>query len=106
MVWSVVCGVGSGCVIVLILRPCQADRGDKYHCRDPADCNNGASQYLLYGGIALLVLNVVTLVGGCARQLAMKVDQSGSYQYLIFLLLTRTGRSRHQRTVDCVCWVY
>jgi len=39
---------------------------------DPADCNNGAAQYLLYGGIALLVLNVVTLVGGCARQLAMK----------------------------------
>jgi len=39
---------------------------------EPADCNNGASQYLLYGGIALLVLNVVTLVGGCARQLAMK----------------------------------
>ena len=41
--------------------------------REPADCNNGAAQYLLYGGIALLVLNVVTLVGGCARQLAMKV---------------------------------
>merc|ERR1719278_2325274 len=39
---------------------------------EPADCNNGAAQYLLYGGIALLVLNVVTLVGGCARQLAMK----------------------------------
>ena len=62
------------CVIVLILRSGQSCvTANKCHYRDPADCNNGAAQYLLYGGIALLVLNVVTLVGGCARQLAMKV---------------------------------
>ena len=72
--------------------------------REPADCNNGAAQYLLYGGIALLVLNVVTLVGGCARQLAMKVTGDVCKYCMSSPCLSRTGRSRHQRTAGCVCW--
>ena len=58
-------------------------RAIKYNVSEPADCNNGASQYLLYGGIALLVLNVVTLAGGCARQLAMKVGLTDISKYLM-----------------------
>ena len=41
--------------------------------REPLDCANGAAQYLFYGGIVTIALNVVGLLAGCARQAALKV---------------------------------
>ena len=46
----------------------------------PEDCKNGASTYLLYGGIVLLVLNFLTLVAGCARQAALKDGEISSME--------------------------
>ena len=42
--------------------------------RDPRDCANGASEYLVYGGIATISANVAGILAGFARQSALKVS--------------------------------
>ena len=67
------------------------------------DCANGASEYLLYGGIITITANVVGLIAGCARQAALKVGMNvGFIQTLSF----RMDGFPTQKTVDFVSSVY
>ena len=38
----------------------------------PEHCANGAAEYLFYGGILTLVLNLLSLLAGAARQCALR----------------------------------
>ena len=70
--------------------------------REPLDCANGAAQYLFYGGIVTIALNVVGLLAGCARQAALKV---GIFNF-IFVQLNhpRMVVFHVEKIVACVCW--
>jgi len=39
---------------------------------DRSHCANGASEYLFYGGIAIIAVNLAGVLTGCARQAALK----------------------------------